>query len=164
MFATVLLAVKDAMIRYALRCSEDHEFESWFQSADAFEKLQSAHLLTCPSCGSEDVKKAIMAPRVLPSGQTKASEGTEPEMPEATHALTAPSSPAEAAMVELKKKIQENSEYVGGDFASEARKIHTGDAPERSIYGEAKPDEAKKLIEDGVPVAPLPFIPNRKTN
>ena len=67
-------------------------------------------------------------------------------------------------MIELKRKVQENSEYVGSDFATEARKIHDGDAPERSIYGEAEPEEARKLVEDGVPVAPLPFIPSRKTN
>ena len=68
------------------------------------------------------------------------------------------------SLAELRRKVEENSDYVGKDFAREARKIHLGDAPERAIYGEAKPDEAKALIEDGVPVAPLPFIPSRKTN
>lgn len=154
------------MIRYTLRCSEDHEFESWFQSAEAYEKLKVSHLVTCPSCGTEDVEKAIMAPRIRPSRNKSVQKpDASSENPAgAMHALTAPSSPAEAAMIELKKKIQENSEYVGQDFATEARKIHDGDAPERSIYGEAKPEEAKKLVEDGVPVAPLPFIPVRKTN
>ena len=71
---------------------------------------------------------------------------------------------AEAALAELKQKIKDNSEYVGTDFADEARKIHDGDAPERSIYGEAKAEDAKKLIEDGIPVAPLPFVPTRKQN
>ena len=80
------------------------------------------------------------------------------------HALTAPASPAEAALRELKRKIQEHSEYVGRDFAAEARAIHEGAAPERSIYGEANAEEARQLIEDGVPVAPLPFTPTRKTN
>lgn len=80
------------------------------------------------------------------------------------HALTAPASKAENALNELKKKIEANSEYVGEGFAAEARAIHDGDAPERSIYGEANGDEARALIDDGVPVAPLPFMPTRKTN
>ncbi|MBV1867746.1 MAG: DUF1178 family protein [Marinosulfonomonas sp.] len=158
------------MIRYSLKCPDAHEFESWFQSGEAFDKLAAASMLSCPQCGSADVHKAIMAPRIGPSHKaTGGSEETTPTdtpspEPADTHALTAPASPAEAALKELKEKIQEHSEYVGPDFAKEARKIHDGDAPERSIYGEAKPDEARKLVEDGVPVAPLPFIPNRKTN
>ncbi len=154
------------MIRYALKCSHDHGFESWFQSAEAFEKLKAAGMVYCPRCNDTDVRKAIMAPRIRPSREAAAPEqGAEPA-PDAPrmHALTAPSSPAEAAMLELKKKIQENSEYVGPDFADEARKIHLGDAPERSIYGEATSEDAQKLAEEGVPVAPLPFVPSRKTN
>jgi len=151
------------MIRYTLKCSNSHDFESWFQSGEAYDKLFAARLVSCPACGSEDVEKAIMAPRVSPSRnavQLNPISDRSVEM----HALTAPSSPAEAALRELKQKIQASSEYVGADFATEARKIHDGDAPERSIYGEAKPEEAKKLIEDGVPVAPLPFLPDRKSN
>lgn len=151
------------MIQYSLKCEEGHEFASWFQSAQAFEKLQTAGLISCPSCGSEQVAKAIMAPRVSTSRKSQAKPDDAPTSGN-LHALTAPSSPAEAAMIELKKKIQDSSEYVGADFASEARKIHEGEAPERSIYGEAKPEEAKQLVEDGVPVAPLPFMPVRKTN
>lgn len=150
------------MIRYTLRCSEEHCFESWFQTAEAFEKLNGSGMLTCPSCGSVDIEKAIMAPQIQTSRNIETPDTTDTT--NTMHALSAPSSPAEAAIAELKKKIQESSEYVGGDFASEARKIHDGDAPERSIYGEAKPEEAKKLVEDGVPVAPLPFIPIRKSN
>ncbi len=154
------------MIKYTLKCRDDHRFDSWFKSADAFEKLRLARLLTCPACGGSDVEKAIMAPRisVLPKVAAKPAEAENPPACTEMHALTAPSSPAEAAMIELKKKIQEHSEYVGSDFASEARAIHEGDAPERSIYGEANGEEARKLVEDGVPVAPLPFTPTRKTN
>ena len=149
------------MIRYALKCDANHQFESWFQSADAFDKLTASGMLSCPDCGSETVDKAVMAPRVQSGGE---STGDEPRESVPMHALTAPSSPAEAAMKELRQKIQEHSEYVGKDFATEARKIHDGDAPERSIYGEASNDDARKLVEDGVPVAPLPFLPPRKTN
>ena len=79
-------------------------------------------------------------------------------------ALTTPSSPNEIAIAEMRRKIEKNSEYVGMSFAQEARDIHNGDAPERAIYGEAKPQDAKALLEEGVPVAPLPFVPGRKTN
>ncbi len=154
------------MIKYTLKCHDDHQFDSWFQSAGAYEKLCLAQFLTCPDCGSTNVEKAIMAPCVRDSRKTTAKPDAtgNPVACTEMHALTAPSSPAEAAMIELKKKIQEHSEYVGSDFATEARAIHEGDAPERSIYGEANGDEAKKLVEDGVPVAPLPFTPTRKTN
>ena len=154
------------MIQFSLKCSEDHSFDSWFQSSDAFEKLKKSGMVTCPMCGTHEVEKAIMAPRVRPSRSGAAPTDAEPpELPaETMHALTAPSSPAEAVLAELKQKIKDNSEYVGNNFAKEARKIHDGDAPERSIYGEAKAEDAKKLIEDGVPVAPLPFVPTRKQN
>lgn len=151
------------MIKYALECAESHGFESWFQSGDAFERLHRARMVTCPLCGSAEVKKAIMAPRVRPARDVAGATPLSSQ-PVKMHALTAPASPAEAAMIELKKKIQQHSEYVGSDFASEARAIHDGDAPERSIYGEANGEEAKQLLEDGVPVAPLPFMPTRKTN
>lgn len=149
------------MIRYALKCEINHQFESWFQSADAFDKLHAAGLLSCPDCGSETIDKALMAPRLHPDAKTAREE---PKEAVPMHALTAPASPAEAAMKELKRKIQQHSEYVGKDFAVEARKIHEGDSPERSIYGEASNDDARRLVEDGVPVAPLPFFPSRKAN
>jgi hypothetical protein len=78
--------------------------------------------------------------------------------------LAAPGTDVEAALAALRRQIEANSDYVGLNFAAEARRIHAGDAPERSIYGEARADDARALIEDGVPVAPLPFVPGRKTN
>lgn len=138
------------MIRYALTCDNDHHFESWFQSSDAFEKLAKAGHLSCTRCGSNDVTRALMAPSVPAKANAKD--------------LTTPNDDAETALSRLRKEVEENSDYVGPSFAQEARKMHDGEAPERAIYGEAKIDEAKKLIEDGVPVAPLPFMPKRKTN
>jgi len=76
----------------------------------------------------------------------------------------APASELEAALAALRRQVEENSDYVGMNFAAEARAIHAGEAPERSIYGEARPEEARKLMEDGLPVAPLPFRPRRKSN
>ncbi|RLJ60612.1 hypothetical protein BCF46_0815 [Litoreibacter meonggei] len=137
------------MIRYALTCAKDHSFDSWFQSADAFDKLLSSGMITCAVCGTQEVKKSIMAPRVR----------TSEDKP-----LSAPASPAEQALKELRAKVEANSEHVGTNFAKEARAMHDGTAPERSIYGEAKIEDAKALVEDGVPVVPLPFGPSRKNN
>ncbi|MDK3019141.1 DUF1178 family protein [Pseudodonghicola flavimaris] len=150
------------MIQYALKCAEGHTFDSWFQSADAFDKLAGAGMVQCVVCGSTRVEKALMAPRVSHGRDTDAPQPPAAEAPE--RPLTAPANAAEQALAELKRKIEENSEYVGMNFAEEARAIHEGEAPERPIYGEAKTEEARALIEDGVPVTPLPFLPNRKAN
>lgn len=144
------------MIRYTLKCTSDHSFESWFQNAAAFDGLMEKRLITCPECGENKVKKAIMAPRIRPA--RNAVEKT------ASPDLVTPENSQAKDLARLRKNIEADSEYVGVQFAQEARAIHDGDAPERAIYGEAKPEEAIKLIEDGVKIAPLPFIPSRKTN
>lgn len=144
------------MIQFTLKCTNDHQFDSWFQSGSAFDKLLAGGMVTCSVCGSPEVSKAMMAPRV-----SKAEKGEEgPKDPK----LSAPASPAEQALAELKKYVEKNSDYVGKNFATEARAIHSGDAPQRPIWGETRGDEAKKLVEDGVPIAPLPFTPTRKSN
>ena len=150
------------MIRYSLKCENDHRFESWFQSGSAFDKLHSAKMVACPTCASTSVEKAIMAPRVRTA--RKAAQAPQPDLQQPDAPLTTPQNDAERAIAELKSQVEANSEYVGMEFATQARAIHDGDAPERPIYGEAAPEEAKKLLEDGVPVAPLPFTPSRKTN
>ncbi|MDO8884954.1 MAG: DUF1178 family protein [Pseudotabrizicola sp.] len=142
------------MIRYSLKCAQAHEFESWFQSATAFDALRAAGHVTCAICGSKDVEKLLMAPAVRPAR----AAATAPA------ALSQPETDVEQAIAALRAQVEANSEYVGLNFAAEARKMHDGVTPERAIYGEAKPEEAKKLIEDGVPVAPLPFLPKRKAN
>jgi len=138
------------LIRYTLVCDDDHRFDSWFQSSTAFDTLAASGHVTCAVCGSSQVSRAMMSPAV--PARSKTAD------------LKAPASEEEAAMKSLRQKVEANSEYVGQDFAKEVRKMHDGDAPERAIYGEAKLDDAKKLIEDGVPVAPLPFMPKRKAN
>ncbi len=143
------------MIRYSLTCSQGHSFDSWFKSADAFEALEARGLLSCSACGSHDVKKAMMAPRV--------SKPATEVAPVETPALSQPATPMEEAIQALKKHLDEHSTYVGGNFAKEARAIHLGDAPDRMIHGEAKPEEAKALIEDGISVAPLPFLPKSRS-
>ncbi|MEY4984726.1 MAG: hypothetical protein RIR62_2992 [Pseudomonadota bacterium] len=151
------------MIRYALKCADDHAFESWFQSAAAFDALQAQGHVTCPLCGSARVEKALMAPAVRPAPADAPAKAPAPAQGGRPN-LTAPATAVEEALAALRRQVEENSEYVGMNFAAEARRIHDGDAPERSIYGEARPDEARKLIEDGVPVTPLPFLPPRKAN
>ena len=141
------------MIRYALICSDKHEFDSWFQSAEAFDRLRGAGHVSCAVCGSTAVEKVLMAPAIR---SARDAEDTAP--------LHGPASAAEETFAQMRRAIEENSEYVGMNFATEARAIHAGEAPERSIYGEARRDEARRLIEEGVPVAPLPFMPSRRTN
>lgn len=149
------------MIQFSLRCSNDHRFDSWFQSSAAYDKLERAGLVTCAVCGVASVAKAVMAPRVRPA---RDAASLPPQHATAPAATTAPADPTAQALAALRKHIETNSDYVGKDFASEARAIHDGTAPERAIYGEARPEDARRLIEDGVPIAPLPFVPRRKTN
>ncbi|MBI1492573.1 DUF1178 family protein [Halocynthiibacter styelae] len=157
------------MIRYTLKCENDHSFDSWFQSADAFDKLQAAGMNACPDCGSVKVAKSLMAPQVT-TARKKAAAPVEPASVPAETApapeapLSTPQSEAEAAITRMKAEVEKNSEYVGMSFAEEARAMHDGEIDNRPIWGEAKPEEAKSLIEDGVPVLPLPFTPTRKTN
>lgn len=151
------------MIQFSLRCSNDHRFESWFQSSEAYDKLERSGLITCTVCGTSTVSKAVMAPRVRPA--RNAVSAAEPAAtPAAPESIQTPANPVEQAIAAIRRHIESTSDYVGLNFATEARAIHDGTAPERAIYGEARPDEARKLIEEGVPIAPLPFIPGRKTN
>lgn len=140
------------MIRYSLRCDKGHDFDGWFRSSDAFEGLRKAGQVTCAQCGSTEVQKSLMSPSVPAKSGTK-------EAP-----LSQPQNPTEAALDKLRKHVEANSDYVGLKFADEARAMHEGRSPNRAIHGEARPEEARKLIEDGVPVAPLPFAPRQKAN
>ncbi|WP_149589924.1 DUF1178 family protein [Tabrizicola flagellatus] len=149
------------MIRYSLRCGNDHGFDSWFKGADAFAALQSAGQVACPVCGSTEVRKDLMAPAVRPARKSASRpQRGDDDRPD----LSAPASELEAQIAALRRHIEENSEYVGMNFATEARRIHAGEAPGRAIHGEARPEEARAMIEEGLPVAPLPFLPSRKVN
>lgn len=138
------------MIRYTLVCDKNHRFDSWFQSSSAFDTLAKAGQLTCASCESTNISRAMMAPAVPAKSNTAD--------------LKAPASDAESAVKKLREDVEANSEYVGQNFATEARQMHESGTTDRAIYGEAKLDDAKKLIEDGIPVAPLPFMPKRKVS
>ena len=163
------------MIRYSLRCERDHSFESWFQDSGAYDSQVKRKLVSCPVCGSAKVEKAIMAPRIV---SKKGRERAEPAaLPVATPApaapaeapatLTAASTPLmmaqerelRAKLKELRDHIVKNADNVGEKFPNEARKMHYGEIEHRPIYGEASPEEARALIEEGVEVSPLPVLP-----
>ena len=144
------------MIRYSLKCAADHSFDSWFQSATAFDALAASGHVTCPVCGSAEISKTLMAPAVSPARNSATPSIDKP--------LSTPANPQEEALAAMRAEVEANSDYVGKSFVTEARKMHEGTAPPRAIHGEARLDEAKKLVEDGVPVMPLPFLPPRKLN
>ena len=128
--------------------------------------------VSCPDCGVATVEKALMAPRVRPARQAAGAPedapaaGPAPAAPArpAAGPLSTPANPREAAIAEMRRMIEANSEYVGLRFAAEARKMHTGEIPDRLIHGEARPEDARALLDEGVHLAPLPFLPSRKAN
>jgi hypothetical protein len=138
------------MIRYNLKCARAHEFEAWFRSSAAFDEQRRAGQVGCAVCGSAEVEKAVMAPALM-AAAAKAAPSPEPN-------LTTPTSPAEAVLAGLRRKIETTSDYVGREFATEARRIHDGEAAERAIWGEASREDARSLKEDGVPIAPIPWM------
>lgn len=146
------------MIKFALKCAEGHRFESWFQSGIAFEALLARDFVSCPHCGSQSVTKALMAPAVA-----CAAESANDSAP-VSHVPAAETSDTVTRLRALRARVEATADYVGPAFATEARAMHLGDIPDRPIYGEARPAEARALLEDGVPVLPLPFLHMRKAN
>src|SRR5262249_7345366 len=154
------------MIRYTLRCERDHTFESWFQSSSAYEIQVKRKLVGCPVCSSHKIEKAIMAPRVIGKKAAGASappaEAPPAEAPSAapTPLMMAQERELRAKLKELRDHIVSNADNVGERFPAEARKMHYGDIEHRPIYGEASPEEARALIDEGVEVSPLPVLPD----
>ena len=159
------------MIRYSLRCERDHTFESWFQDSSAYDAQVKRKLVSCPVCTSVKIEKAIMAPRIV------GKKGRERAEPVPAAPPTAASAPAEAPaastplmmaqerelrakLKELRDHVTKNADNVGERFPNEARKMHYGDIEHRPIYGEASPDEARSLIDEGIEVTPLPVLPD----
>jgi hypothetical protein len=149
------------MIVFDLRCGHGHVFEAWFGSSGAFEEQRTGGLVACPICGDVAVSKAVMAPNVAAKGNravaaTPAGAGPEPATVKA----------ALAALAAAQAKALATSEWVGPAFASRARAMHAGDTPEAAIHGQATLAEARALVEDGVPVAPLlvPVVPPEACN
>lgn len=143
------------MIRYDLKCAAGHEFEAWFRSSEAYDELRSQGHVRCAICGRPDVEKQLMAPAVI--GASGAGD-TGADARSGGEALSRSASPMEAMLRALRKHIEEHSDYVGPEFAAEARRIHLGEAEARSIWGEASREEAEALKEEGIPVAPIPWM------
>ena len=134
------------MIKYRLICDAGHEFDGWFASSSGFDAQRDDGLLACPDCGSHSVNRAVMAPAV-----PKKANSASPQK-------------LRRMMQKLTDHVEQNFDYVGDGFAEEARKIHYGETAEREIYGETTPQEAHDLLQEGVPVAPLPGVSRQNKN
>ena len=163
------------MIRYSLICEKHHDFEIWFKNSADYDKQSKRGLVTCPACNSAKVEKALMAPSIGRSSRKGTGASASEVAPPAEAPTPAPSetktpvamvSPAEhefrAKLKELRDHLTKNAENVGGKFPEEARKMHYGEKEHRSIYGEASPQEAKELLEEGVELHPLPVLPEER--
>lgn len=137
------------MIRYDLRCANGDAFEAWFGSISDYDAQAEKGLVQCPHCGSSHVEKAPMAPAV----HTAKSKATREER-----------AVVMAMAAKVREHVEKNFDYVGDKFADEARKMHAGETEERAIWGEATPEDARELAEEGVPVAPLPPAPTPAAN
>ena len=142
------------MIVFDLLCRNDHEFESWFQNSDAFEKLAKAGHVACPICGDTKITKSLMAPAV--SGTKKKSND---KMAISAKAAQQMGQYMEAVKA-MREQVEKNCDYVGDKFPEEARKMHYGEAETRNIYGEATDKEAEALQEEGVELQRIPWIPS----
>ena len=179
------------MILYNLRCHKDHVFETWFRDSAAYDSQTKAAVVECPVCGSSKVEKAIMAPHVTKSAGRSRSRGEDAGVPAVvptaapaskTPASNAPMSSAPVsgattkamreveqsakmrrALQELRRQVEESFDYVGPEFAEEARKIHYGETDERPIYGETSDEEAEALEEEGVSVSRIPWLPRENS-
>jgi hypothetical protein len=164
------------MIRYSLQCERRHEFEIWFKNSADYDSQSKRGLVTCPACGSTKVEKALMTPS-LGAGSKKRRAAAPSELAPSEPASPAPAagetktpvamvSPQErefrAKLRELRDHLTKNAENVGGKFPEEARKMHYGEIEHRSIYGEASPQEAKDLADEGIEFHPLPVLPDER--
>jgi hypothetical protein len=137
------------MILYDIRCSNDHVFEGWFKDGASYDEQAEAGAVVCPVCGDNAVAKAPMAPRIASGRSGEDKEGGLVTMP----------AEIREALVKLRGEVESKCDYVGPEFAEEARKIHYGETGKRDIYGETTDDEAKELTEEGIKVGKIPWIP-----
>ena len=153
------------MIHYQLRCSQQHEFDGWFKDSAAFEQQAQRGLVDCPVCGDVKVTRALMAPAVT----TRDAAPAERPVPVPAPAAGAEAAPVAAAgkmpahiramLQRLRSEVEKNCDYVGPEFAEEARRMHRGESDKRGIYGETTPEQAELLAEDGIEVARIPWVP-----
>lgn len=158
------------MIRYALACQNGHAFESWFRDSEAFDAQAARGLVTCPVCDSPKVEKQIMAPSVARTDMERAPE----REPETAAPAAQPAGPQPMALMSererafrevlraVRQHVMANAEHVGPRFAEEARRMHEGLSEFRSIWGEATPEEARALAEEGIDALPIPILPDER--
>ncbi|MCX8134211.1 MAG: DUF1178 family protein [Roseococcus sp.] len=150
------------MIRFSLRCDNGHEFDSWFKDGAAYDRMAAAGLVECPACGDTRVAKALMTPAIakVRGGKGRAeSPGPTASAPLARAAAGPLPAQVLALLQRMRAEIERSCDYVGADFAEEARRIHYGEAEARGIYGEASDEEAEALREEGIAIARLPWVP-----
>jgi hypothetical protein len=159
------------LIVFDLKCAQDHVFEAWFGSSRAFEEQRTRGLVACPLCGDSDVIKAVMAPNIAAKGNSRSvaspvpaagSQQNKPSAPVSVDALKA----AMRSLAEMQSRMLETSQWVGRSFADRARAMHAGEEDHAPIHGQSTLAEAKALVEEGVPVAPLlvPIVPPEALN
>ena len=157
------------MIHYDLRCTAGHEFDGWFKDSAAFDKQAKAGFVQCPVCGSTDIAKQLMAPAIPKKGRTRVKEEAPAPMPAPAPGPTpgvpsqATAGPVPAQVVALlqrmRAEVEKHCDYVGNEFAEEARKLARGESERRGIYGQASDSEAEALREEGIDIARIPWVP-----
>lgn len=148
------------MILYQLRCGKDHEFEAWFKDGATCDRQLTRKTVECPVCGNKKVAKALMAPRIGAAEKPQAALPANPQQqgPQ-QQGMSVMANAMRQHLQEIRTKIEENCDYVGDKFADEARKIHYGETEARGIYGEATDTQHRELVEEGVEVARVPWLP-----
>jgi len=150
------------MIHYDLRCGQDHGFDGWFKDSAAFEKQARRGLVECPQCGDTKIERALMSPAVakrqsLPAPVPAASPPAA--APQAVAAGGVLPDHMRAMLQRMRAEVEKHCDYVGPQFAEEARKMHRGESDKRGIYGETSPEQAEQLSEEGIQVAQIPWVP-----
>ena len=152
------------MIHYDLQCGDDHRFDGWFRDSASFEKQASRGMLECPVCGDVKVARALMTPSVPKKGREVVPVSATPPAsptPAGPVAVAGKRMPdhVRAMLMRMRQEVERNCDYVGEDFAGEARRIHNGESEKRGIYGEASSDDVEALAEDGIEVQRIPWLP-----
>jgi len=150
------------MIHYDLHCGQDHTFDGWFKDSAAFERLAKRGLIECPHCGDTEVERALMRPAVAKRKALPAPvPEPQPPQPQPRAAVAGGPVPAHirAMLQRMRAEVEKHCDYVGPQFADEARKMHNGESDKRGIYGETTPDEAEALAEEGIEVSRIPWVP-----
>ena len=149
------------MIHYQLRCGAAHEFDGWFTSSEGFASQSESGLISCPVCATTNVARALMSPAVPKKGRAARPSvpAPEPALPVQSTSLPMPDM-VRAALHRLRSEVEKTCDYVGKDFAGEARRIHNGDTAPHGIYGESTEAEIEALADDGIEIAQLPWLPH----